>query len=167
MTVNEIKDMINSTISENGERGITGQALNLALNSIVDSIADAIADATANIGGGSEVVYIGTPAEGETLTVTLTDAEKAHNAAVYVKCSTAVSQGKTIPSVMLDVTKFMAFTTEVESSGICLTYPPLNTGFVTSTHPRYAEAPGLVIISDFLGSTTPFVVGEDGSVTIM
>lgn len=158
MTVNEIKDMINSTISENRERGITGQALNLALN--------AIADAMANLGGGSEVIYMGIPPEGETLTCVLTDTEKAHNAAVYAKCSTAVSQGKTIPPVMLDVTKFMAAVMERESSGMCLTYPSLNTAFVTSTHPMYAEVPGLSVVTDLLGNIKPILVGEDGSITI-
>lgn len=37
MTKEEIKAMIDATINENGGRGITGKALNLALNAIVDA----------------------------------------------------------------------------------------------------------------------------------
>ena len=49
MTKEEIKEMIDATINENGERSITGKALNLALNAIVDAIGE---------GGGLDTIYL-------------------------------------------------------------------------------------------------------------
>lgn len=40
MTKEEIKEMIDATINENGQGNITGKALNLALNSIVDAMGE-------------------------------------------------------------------------------------------------------------------------------
>ena len=49
MTKEEIKEMIDATINENGGRGITGKALNLALNAIVDAMGE---------GGGLDTIYL-------------------------------------------------------------------------------------------------------------
>lgn len=49
MTKEEIKAMIDATINENGERNITGKALNLALNAIVDTMGE---------GGGLDTIYL-------------------------------------------------------------------------------------------------------------
>ena len=49
MTKEEIKAMIDATINENGERSITGKALNLALNAIVDAMGE---------GGGLDTIYL-------------------------------------------------------------------------------------------------------------
>jgi hypothetical protein len=49
MTKEEIKEMIDATINENGERNITGKTLNLALNAIVDAMGE---------GGGVETIYM-------------------------------------------------------------------------------------------------------------
>jgi hypothetical protein len=49
MTKEEIKAMIDATINENGERNITGKALNLALNAIVDAMGE---------GGGLDTIYL-------------------------------------------------------------------------------------------------------------
>ena len=49
MTKEEIKEMINATINDNGERSITGKTLNLALRAIVDAMGE---------GGGIETVYM-------------------------------------------------------------------------------------------------------------
>lgn len=50
MTKEEIKAMIDATINENGERNITGKALNLALNAIVDAAGEG--------GGGLMIQYL-------------------------------------------------------------------------------------------------------------
>ena len=49
MTKEEIKEMIDATINENGGRSITGKALNLALNAIVDAMGE---------GGGLDTIYL-------------------------------------------------------------------------------------------------------------
>lgn len=49
MKKEEIKEMINATLNENGERNITGKALNLALNAIVDAMGE---------GGGLDTIYL-------------------------------------------------------------------------------------------------------------
>lgn len=49
MTKEELKEMIDATINENGGRGITGKALNLALNAIVDAMGE---------GGGLDTIYL-------------------------------------------------------------------------------------------------------------
>lgn len=51
MTKEEIKAMIDATINENGERNITGKALNLALNAIVDAAGE-------GGGGGLMIQYL-------------------------------------------------------------------------------------------------------------
>lgn len=40
MTFEEIREMVNSTITENGQRQITGKALNLALTETLSAIED-------------------------------------------------------------------------------------------------------------------------------
>lgn len=40
MDIEQLKEMVNSTIVENGRQEITGASLNLALNSIIDSISE-------------------------------------------------------------------------------------------------------------------------------
>lgn len=52
MNKEEIKAMIDATINENGERNITGKALNLALNAIVDATGEG------NGGGGLMIQFI-------------------------------------------------------------------------------------------------------------
>lgn len=49
MTKEEIKAMIDATINENGERNITGKALNLALIEIINSMGE---------GGGLDTIYL-------------------------------------------------------------------------------------------------------------
>lgn len=50
MKKEEIKEMIDATINENGKGNITGKALNLALNSIVDAMGEG--------GGGLMIQYL-------------------------------------------------------------------------------------------------------------
>ena len=88
MTIEELKDLIDSTINENGTKAITGKALNLALNEITNAVAEA-----ATTGGGVKRLY--TDASG-----TLTDPEQlASNAALYTEIVTALTNNELPPQV--------------------------------------------------------------------
>lgn len=90
MTVDEIRDLIDSTITTNGVKNITGQALNLALNEIVN----AVAEAATTGGGGVKRLYVnidGSP---------ITDEQQlASNAALYTEIVTALTNDEMPPQV--------------------------------------------------------------------
>ena len=56
MTIEELKDLIDNTINENGAKAITGHALNLALNEITN----AVAEAAATGGSAAKIECVGT-----------------------------------------------------------------------------------------------------------
>ena len=90
MTIEELKDLIDSTINENGTKAITGKALNLALNEITN----AVAEAATTGGGGVKRLYVdasgGTPTDPEQL---------ASNAALYTEIVTALTNDELPPQV--------------------------------------------------------------------
>lgn len=89
MTIEEIKDLIDSTINENGAKAITGQALNLALNEIVNAVAEA-----ATTGGSTaKTLYVGSDSS------PLTQEQIASNIALYNEISTALSNKEIPPQV--------------------------------------------------------------------
>ena len=91
MTIEELKDLIDSTINENGTKAITGKALNLALNEITNAVAEA---ATTGGGGGVKRLYI--DASGGSVT----DPEQlASNAALYTEIVTALTNDELPPQV--------------------------------------------------------------------
>ena len=92
MTIEEIKDLIDSTINENGTKAITGKALNLALN----EIANAVAEAATTGGGGGGVKRLYVDASGGSIT----DPEQlASNAALYTEIVTALTNDELPPQV--------------------------------------------------------------------
>ena len=91
MTIEELKDLIDSTINENGTKAITGKALNLALNEITNAVAEA---ATTGGGGGVKRLYI--DMSGGTLT---DPAQLASNAALYTEIVTALTNNELPPQV--------------------------------------------------------------------
>lgn len=91
MTIQELKDLIDSTINENGTKAITGKALNLALNEITNAVAEA---ATTGGGGGVKRLYI--DASGGTLT---NPEQLASNAALYTEIVTALTNNELPPQV--------------------------------------------------------------------
>ena len=94
MTIEELKDLIDSTINENGTKAITGQALNLALNEIVNAVAEAAT--TGGSGGGVKRLYVDISGG------TLTDPEQlASNAALYTEIVTALTSNELPPQVMV------------------------------------------------------------------
>ena len=91
MTIEELKDLIDSTINENGTKAITGKALNLALNEITNAVAEA---ATTGGGGGVKRLYV------DVSSGTLTDpVQLASNAALYTEIVTAFTNNELPPQV--------------------------------------------------------------------
>ena len=91
MTIEELKDLIDSTINENGTKAITGKALNLALNEITNAVAES---ATTGGGGGVKRLYVGV--SGGTLTDPV---QLASNAALYTEIVTAFTNNELPPQV--------------------------------------------------------------------
>ena len=92
MTIEELKDLIDSTINENGTKAITGKALNLALNEITN----AVAEAATTGGGGVKRLYV--DASGGSIT----DPEQlASNAALYTEIVTALTNDEFPPQVVV------------------------------------------------------------------
>ena len=90
MTIEELKDLIDSTINENGTKAITGKALNLALNEITNAVAE---EATKG-GGGVERLYAGRNGD------SISDPEQlASNAALYTEIVTALTNDELPPQV--------------------------------------------------------------------
>ena len=90
MTIEELKDLIDSTINENGTKAITGKALNLALN----EIANAVAEAATTGGGGVKRLY------GDINGGSITAPEQlASNAALYTEIVTALTNNELPPQV--------------------------------------------------------------------
>ena len=91
MTIEELKDLIDSTINENGTKAITGKALNLALNEITNAVAEA-----ATTGGGGGVKRLYADLNGGSIT----DPEQlASNAALYTEIVTALTNNELPPQV--------------------------------------------------------------------
>ena len=90
MTIEELKDLIDSTINENGTKAITGKALNLALNEITN----AVAEAATTGGGGVKRLYADVSGG------SITDPEQlASNAALYTEIVTALTNNEMPPQV--------------------------------------------------------------------
>lgn len=101
MTKEELKEMIDATINENGTRNITGKTLNLALNAIVDALGS----------GSGEIVYFlhtnmnfehrlemeGSPYSEEDLNNMI-----EHNQQVYAKLSDSFRNNNKIFTITLD-----------------------------------------------------------------
>lgn len=89
MTIQELKDLIDSTINENGTKAITGKALNLALNEITN----AVAEAATTGGSAAKTLYVGSDSS------PLTQEQIASNVSLYNEISTALSNKEIPPQV--------------------------------------------------------------------
>ena len=92
MTIEELKDLIDSTINENGTKAITGKALNLALNEITNAVAEAAT--TGGGGGGVKRLYV--DVSGGSIT---NPEQLASNAALYTEIVTALTNDELPPQV--------------------------------------------------------------------
>lgn len=144
MTIDEIKDLINSTITENGTKSITGKTLNLALN----ELASAVEEASANAGSRSERLYANMDISSGQITVT--EEQKALNVALYEKLKTAFETDELIPNVGFQVY------IEAEGTAQGIAFP----SFVTV---RYSPSVNMIA---FVSSNGNFSLSSDGTVTM-
>ena len=151
MTFDEIKDMINSTIVENGQRQITGKSINLALIETLTAIEEYLANYKPDVNGAETVYY----------EESLTEAHQIANAEVYAKCKAAVSEGASLPVIQVDITS----TTGLPSTnGVTTIESSIQAGFVDPTSENATEIgiAGIVIQTKSLY----IIVNEDGTVTL-
>lgn len=193
MTFAEIKEMINSTITENGERHITGKALNLALIEIVNQaesvhqaqedlqnttfpafeemILAKIEEALANgSGSGAETIKLGAM-DSATSAFVQTEAEMAWNAEVYNKCKTAVETGQPLPPIQLDALGTMSanFPEGTDTSGAAMTATAIQVMFILpgSSLESLVNMSGLMIMASDSRNMIQAIVSENGAVTVM
>ena len=138
MTVDEIRDLIDNTITTNGVKNITGQALNLALKEIVN----AVAEAATTGGGGVKRLYVnidGSP---------ITDEQQlASNAALYTEIVTALTNDELPPQVGVMVIDGGMYQ--------C----------ITNVHSIYQD-PNVMLVFMSEGSPAVIKLTSDGNVTI-
>lgn len=149
MTKEELIEMIDATINENGSRNITGKALNLALTEIVNAMGG-------GSGAGAATIYCMMGQE--------TEEQKAHNATVWAQIKATVEAGQPLPPIMIDVSDMMAV--ELGVTGVSMAMPTNQQGFdTTGAMGTLGEGiPCLLLGTSNLGM---FVVAEDGSITSM
>lgn len=138
MTIEELKDLIDSTINENGTKAITGKALNLALNEITNAVAEA---ATTGGGGGVKRLYVDISGG------SITDPEQlASNAALYTEIVTALTNNELPPQVGVMAIEGGAY--------IC----------ITNVQTIYQD-PNVMFVFIPEGSPIAFTLTSDGNVT--
>ena len=135
MTIQELKDLIDSTINENGTKAITGKALNLALNEITNAVAEA---ATTGGGGGVKRLYADTQGG------SVTDPQQlASNAALYTEIVTALTNNEMPPLVGVLVPEGGGYTLLTNTG---LQYGDSTIYFIF--HTGGSQSPSIVLTSD-------------------
>jgi hypothetical protein len=161
MTFEELKDMINSTITENGSRHITGKALNLALLEMIT----AMEENKPEEGAASEIVYFPDMNTGE-----MDPADQAHNLEVYNKFKTAFEEGKPLPLLSIDATfMFAQMEAQLGQPIKAAGYSPCTMViFVPSDSPLAAQmGDGVMITFSADGQDTAGMIQPDGNVMLM
>ena len=139
MTIEELKDLIDSTINENGTKAITGKALNLALNEITNAVAEA-----ATTGGGGGVKRLYADASGGSVT----DPEQlASNAALYTEIVTALTNDELPPQV-----------------GVLIAIEG-NYQYITNVQTTY-NGSDIMLVFMLNGTPTGIILTSDGNVSI-
>lgn len=146
MTKEELIEMIDATINENGSRNITGKALNLALTEIVNAMGT-------GSGSGSLTLYLAAGQE--------TEEQKAVNVALREQCRVIAEAGGTIPTINVDMTSMYA---GMGISGIVMSYVALGAAF--DTVGVMTETPALLVFI-YEGSQATIMVNEDGTTSMM
>lgn len=159
MTFNEIKDMINSTIVENGQRQITGKSINLALIETLTAIEEYLANYKPDV-DGLETVY----GPDNQSTLELTPEHQAANAAVYAKCAAAVNEGRTLPGIQMDVTATMSSNVGVTLEKALVLMPSSITLFILPDSPSVDSLNGMsgLVVR---GVEYSFSIAEDGTLS--
>ena len=141
MTIEELKDLIDSTINENGTKAITGKALNLALNEITNAVAEA---ATTGSSGGSGVKRLYIDMSGGTLT---NPEQLASNAALYTEILTALTNDELPPQVGILISEGGAYQ--------C----------ITNVQTTYLDS-NIMLAFTADGSTVGMILTSDGNVSM-
>lgn len=128
MKKEELLEMVDATINENGKRNITGKALNLALTEIINSMGEA--------GGGMDTIYfipyqpteeLSAPEEYEPVfTEEEIAAMVASNVEVYNKLSEAFKNGKKTSSYNVDFTYYLTDVLDRAGEVMGVSAPTLN-----------------------------------------
>ena len=166
MTFEELKEMIDSTINENGCGAITGKALNLALNEILNGVQQYVEENKPEGGAASEIIYLPDMNTGEMDPEHLTN-----NIAVYNKFKTAFEEGKPLPLLSIDAS-IMLYEIEQqlgvpsEASGY---FPCSIVIFVSKDSPLVAQAgEGVMFIFSVAGSdAVDGILQPDGNIMMM
>lgn len=164
MTFEEIREMVNATINENGKREITGKAINLALLETLTAIEESLANNKPE-GAASETFFLPNMSTG-----VLKPERQAHNAEVYNKFKSAFEEGKPLPLLSMDAAVLLE---QVEEQ---LGQPANAAGYLACLQVMFipADSPlaeqtgaGVMFKTDAEGS---FVVGfilSDGNITLL
>ena len=139
MTIAELKDLIDSTINENGTKAITGKALNLALNEITNAVAEA-----ATTGGGGGVKRLYADLNGGSITA---PEQLASNAALYTEIVTALTNNELPPQV--------GVLGAVDGAYLC----------ITSVQTLYQD-PNLMFVFVVEGTPLAVILTSDGNVQL-
>ena len=99
MTKEELKEAIAATITENGQKGITGQALANLLNEIVDAAGEGSGEGGGAGEGGGGALTLKT--EIDTSTVTIFSRPNEENALVYQTIVEGAANGVGYPVTLL------------------------------------------------------------------
>lgn len=167
MTFEEIREMVNSTITENGQRQITGKALNLALTETLSAIEDYLVNNKPEGGGGVETVHLVDDVD----TMEITPEHQAANAAVYAKCAMAVIEGKPLPGIQIDALTLMGSSDMPVTAGdAAVTILSNMTMFIPTDSPLASQVGAglLIMASMFLtDEIIQALISEDGSVMLV
>lgn len=146
--------MIESTITANGAKEITGASLNAALTAIVEAMG------TGNSGGGASTEQVYTDFSDGT---GLTEAQKVANAAIYAKAKAAYEQGSAIPLITIDAT--LLYSQLLGTTNLKLTMLANQVAYLDPNDPTLASngSVGLMVGVSVEGSNIACIIQEDGS----
>lgn len=149
MTFEEIREMVNATINENGKREITGKAINLALLETLTAIEEFLAN-NADGGAASEIFFFPNMS-----TLELTPERQAHNAEVYNKFKSAFEEGKPLPLLSVDGAVMLE---QIEEQ---LGQPANAAGYIACLQVMFIPADSPLV--EQMGAGVMFVVSIDGT----
>lgn len=150
----ELLEMIESTITANGAKEITGASLNAALTAIVEAMG------TGNSGGGASTEQVYTDFSDGT---GLTEEQKVANAAVYAKAKAAYEQGSAIPLITIDMT--LLYSEILETTNLKYIVLANQVAYHDPNDPTLASngTVGLMVGVSVEGSSITCIIQEDGS----
>lgn len=165
MTFEEIKDMINSTITENGQRNITGKAINLALTETLTAIEEFLENNKPKGGAASEIAYLPDMNTGE-----MDPEHQAHNLEIYNKFKAAFEGGEPLPLLSVDLAPMFAQIEEqlgqpanVSGYSLCMMVV-----FAPADSPLAAHmGDGIMFIADMESSILEGLIQPDGNIMLM